>query len=66
MFVSPAAKPWCRPLASASSEISVIAGAKQSPAPSEVRSSARDHGAEQPVAAAKTTIATAQIASPST
>ncbi len=40
MFESPAAKPWCRLLASATSEIRVSAGAKQRPAPSEVMISA--------------------------
>ena len=40
MFERPAAKPWCRPAVSATSEIRVIAGAKQRPAPSEVRTSA--------------------------
>ena len=40
MFERPAAKPWCRPLASAASESRVSAGAKQRPAPSEVTISA--------------------------
>ena len=40
MLETPAAKPWCRRLDSATSEISVSAGAKQSPAPSEVTISA--------------------------
>ena len=46
MLESPAAKPWCRLLDSATSEISVSAGAKQSPAPSEVMISAAEHAAE--------------------
>ena len=65
MFESPAAKPWCRLLDSATSESRVSAGAKQRPAPSEVRISA----ARTPpsvAASAIATIATAQIDSPVT
>ena len=66
MLESPAAKPWCRLLASATSESRVSAGAKQRPAPSEVRISAAEHDAEASSPAAIATIATAQIASPTT
>ena len=47
MLERPAAKPWCRSLDSATSESSVIAGAKQSPAPSEVTISAASTAAER-------------------
>ncbi len=65
MLETPAAKPWCRVLASATSEIRVSAGAKQSPAPSEVMiRPART--APRVAASAIATIATAQIESPTT
>ena len=36
MLISPAASPWCRPVASAESLSIASAGAKQRPAPSEM------------------------------
>ena len=65
MFESPAAKPWCRLLASATSEISVSAGAKQRPAPSEVTISAA-RTPPRVAASATPIIATAQTERPLT
>ncbi len=65
MFESPAAKPWCRSLESATSESRVSAGAKQRPAPSEVTISAA-RTVPRVCATAIPTIARAQIVSPVT
>ena len=65
MFVIPAAIPWCRPVASVWSEIRLVAGVKQTPAPIDAATTAATTSDSEPTRA-NAPIETAVIASPAT